>query len=260
MSGRARGPCGSTYSGPRQCLGVRQHHLQRHRGERCDARAPGFKFDNTGTTITGASFGRAPDANGWYNHPVAVNFTATDNLSGVAGCQTVTYAGPDGGGAGVPGGCTDNAGNPASGGTTINYDSTGPSVSGSPDRGPDSNGWYSRPVSVGFGGSDNASGVAGCSGGGTYSGPDGTGTLSGSCSDNAGNSGSGSVAIRYDATAPVVKGITPSRAPDSAGWFNKPVDVQFGGEDAGSGVASCTKVAFVGPGRRGRGRQRDLHR
>ena len=53
--------------------------------------------------------------------------------------------------------------------------------SGSPDRSPDANGWYARPVSVSIGGSDATSGLAGCSGGGTYSGPDGRGSVGGSC-------------------------------------------------------------------------------
>ena len=159
----------------------------------------------------------------------------------------MTYSGPDGGSASVPGSCTDVAGNPASGGATIKYDSTGPSVGGSPERGPDSNGWYNRPVGVSFGGADNASGLAACSGGVTYSGPDGMGSASGSCSDNAGNTGSGAVQIPYDATAPTVKELVTARPADAAGWFNHPVGVTFTGDDAGSGVESCSSLTYSGP-------------
>ena len=76
---------------------------------------------------------------------------------------------------------------------------------------PDSNGWYNRPVAVSFGGADNASGLAGCSAGVTYSGPDGMGSASGSCNDVAGNTGSGAVQIPYDATAPTVKDLVTAR-------------------------------------------------
>ena len=172
----------------------------------------------------------------------------------------MTYSGPDGGSASVPGSCTDVAGNPASGGATIKYDSTGPGVSGSPDRGPDSNGWYNRPVGVSFGGSDNASGIASCSGGVTYSGPDGMGSASGSCSDLAGNTGSGAVQIPYDATAPTVKDLVTARPPDAAGWFNHPVGVTFTGDDAGSGVESCSSLTYGGPGQWRRAGERNVPR
>ena len=241
------GCSGNTYSGPDSASATGTITCTDIAGNSGSAASSAFQYDNTGPTVTGASLGRPPDANGWYNHGVAVSFTATDNLSGLAGCQTVTYAGPDGGPASVPGSCTDVAGNPASGGTTINYDSTGPSVSGSPDRGPDSNGWYGRPVGVNFSGSDNASGVAGCSGGVTYSGPDGMGSASGSCSDNAGNTGSGAVQIPYDATAPTVKDLVTARPADAAGWFNHAVGVTFTGDDAGSGIESCSSLTYAGP-------------
>ena len=241
------GCSGGTYSAPDSTSATGTITCTDNAGNSNSAASSSFKYDDTGPQINGSSPGRAPDANGWYNHPVAVSFTATDNLSGVAGCSAVTYSGPDGGSASVPGNCTDVAGNPASGGATIKYDSTGPSVSGSPERGADSNGWYNRPVGVSFGGADNASGLAGCSGGGTYSGPDGMGSVSGSCSDVAGNTGSGAVQIPYDATAPTVKELVTARPADAAGWFNHPVGVTFTGDDAGSGVESCSSVTYGGP-------------
>ena len=152
---------GTTYSGPDSTSATGTITCTDNAGNSASAASSAFKYDDTGPNITGASMGRAPDANGWYNHAVSVSFTAGDNLSGVAGCQAATYAGPDGGPASVPGSCTDVAGNPASGGASINYDSTGPSVSGSPGPGTGLDGWYGRPVGVNFSGADNASGVAG---------------------------------------------------------------------------------------------------
>src|SRR5262249_57287478 len=71
----------------------------------------GFKYDSTAPTIKGAAPGRAPDANGWYNHPVAIAFDGADALSGIASCDTVNYDKPDDPTAKVTGDCTDKAGN-----------------------------------------------------------------------------------------------------------------------------------------------------
>jgi hypothetical protein len=71
--------------------------------------------------------------------------------------------------------------------------------------------------------------------------------LSGTCTDNAGNSASGSITIKYDATAPTVTG-TSTRKPDANGWYNHPVDVTFTGTDGASGVTECSPtVTYKGP-------------
>ena len=71
---------------------------------------------------------RPPDANGWYNHPVAVSFAGSDATSGLAGCSSATYSGPDSGNASVAGTCTDNAGNVGSAAYGFSYDATPPSL------------------------------------------------------------------------------------------------------------------------------------
>lgn len=68
-----------------------------------------LKYDDTPPTITGATPSRAPDAGGYYTHPVAFKFNGVDGVSGIAGCDTVTYSGPSSGA--VTGGCHDQAGN-----------------------------------------------------------------------------------------------------------------------------------------------------
>lgn len=130
---------------------------------------------------------------------------------------------------------------------TVRKDSSPPGVTASASRGPDTNGWYTSPVSFGFKGQDGASGVASCTSG-TYSGPDGGDiTVSGSCTDNAGNTGSTSLEIKYDATPPTVVG-TPSRKPDANGWYNHSVDVAYTGTDTGSGISECSPtVSYKGP-------------
>jgi hypothetical protein len=85
---------------------------------------------------------------------------------------------------------------------TIRIDQTAPTVTAATDRPPDYGGWFNHPVAVSFAGSDATSGVASCSGA-TYGGPDGVGIgIAGSCLDVAGNVGTSSVALNYDATPP----------------------------------------------------------
>ena len=81
-------------------------------------------------------------------------------------------------------------------------DATPPAVTATPARVADSNGWYNKPVGVSFSGTDATSGVANCSAS-TYAGPDSASAqVSGTCTDAAGNVGSATLGLAYDATPP----------------------------------------------------------
>jgi hypothetical protein len=183
---------------------------------------------------------------GWFRSNVTVSWSYNSaGATGASGCGSSTVS-DDTSGASFT--CTVNYGGSFVGSSvTVRKDSSPPGVSGGPSRGPDANGWYTSPVSFSFTGDDGASGVASCTSG-TYSGPDGGDiTVSGSCTDNAGNTGSTSLKIKYDATAPTVTG-TPARKPDANGWYNHPVDVAYTGTDGGSGVIECSPtVSYKGP-------------
>jgi hypothetical protein len=164
-----------------------------------------LKYDATAPQVSGVAADRPPDGGGWYSHPVTFTFAGTDGGAGIASCTNATYSGPDTAGASVPGTCSDNAGNTSGPGSAqLKYDATPPTVTGgTPDRKPDAHGWYNRPVTISFGGTDAGSGVASCSTT-TYSGPDGKPALAkGTCTDVAGNtSAPGEASISYDATPP----------------------------------------------------------
>jgi hypothetical protein len=84
----------------------------------------------------------------------------------------------------------------------VRRDTQPPRVSGSPDRPPDLNGWYNHPVRVTFGGIDSLSGLGSCTSG-VFSGPDTRHEkIGGTCTDNAGNTGSGWFSLKYDSTPP----------------------------------------------------------
>jgi hypothetical protein len=160
-----------------------------------------IKLDKTPPAVT-PSPARAPDSNGWYNHPVAVSFSGTDGTSKIASCSSATYSGPDDANTAVAGTCTDNAGNVGQASFGLKFDGTAPSVAAVPARPPDANGWYNHPISVAFAGADATSGIASCSSA-SYSGPDNPSkALTGSCTDKAGNVGGASFPFKYDSTPP----------------------------------------------------------
>jgi hypothetical protein len=74
---------------------------------------------------------RPPDANDWYNRPVAVSFSGKDDTSGVASCSApTTYSSPDNFQALVAGSCTDKAGNTNGASFSFRYDATPPTLFG----------------------------------------------------------------------------------------------------------------------------------
>ena len=218
-------------------------------GSQCCRLDVPIKRDATPPTVTSLTAQRGPDANGWYNHSVQFSAAGTASVSGIASCTSVTYSGPDSSSASASATCTSGAGLVSAPKTfSFQYDATPPSVSVSPARGADSNGWYNSPVGVAFSGTDALSGIESCSAATTYSGPDsGSAPVAGSCTDKAGNSASATLELKYDATPPTVTGATPDRPPDAGGWYNHKVTVTFAGTDTTSGIASCDAVGYDKP-------------
>jgi len=148
--------------------------------------------------------GRPADSNGWYNHPLSVSFSGTDALSGGVSCDPGVSYSTDSASAHVSGSCTDAAGNSGSDSLALKYDSTAPSVTAAAGRSADSNGWYNHPLSVSFSGTDALSGGVVCDPAVSYSTDAATAHVAGSCTDAAGNGGSDSLALKYDANSPSV--------------------------------------------------------
>ena len=165
-----------------------------------------IRRDATPPVVTGGSPARAADANGWYNRDVLLTFKGTDQTSGIAACTSTTYGGPDTAAASVTGTCTDNAGNASSPlPYGLKFDATGPEITSlAPERPPDFDGWYNRPVRLDVTGTDALSGLADCPQV-VYSGPDGRAArLDAVCSDRAGNASTRSFVLPFDASAPVI--------------------------------------------------------
>jgi hypothetical protein len=207
-----------------------------------------FKIDKTPPSAT-ASAARGPDLNGWYNAPLGVSFDGKDAMSQLHGCDPpVTYTGPDTASATVTGSCRDVAGNVASASLPLRYDASAPQVTAAPARAANSLGWHNAPVTVSFAASDSVSGPATCDEAKTYAGPDTAATtVTGTCRDNAGNTASGSLLLRYDATPPQARA-APSRQPNEQGWYSAPLAIGFSGSDAMAGIDACDAAkTYAGP-------------
>jgi hypothetical protein len=109
-------------------------------------------------------------------------------------------------------------------------------VTATADSDPNGNGWYKDPFTVSFSGTDATSGNVTCDDAVTHSSGDTqSGSITGSCTDEAGNSGSDTFNFKYDATAPTISG-SASPTPTSFGWNNGTVTVSYTCDDNLSGV------------------------
>jgi hypothetical protein len=207
-----------------------------------------LKYDETPPQAT-ATPSRGADVNGWHNRSLTVSFSGSDVTSGLDSCDAPkSYAGPDAASASVNGSCRDLAGNVAPRSFALKYDSTAPQVIATPARAANANGWHNAPFSVGFAGSDPTAGVDSCSAAQSYSGPDNASAqVGGTCTDVAGNVGSASFPLKYDATAPQVTA-SPARQAGPNGWYNAPLAVSFAATDAMAGIDTCDAAkTYSGP-------------
>src|ERR671922_1116417 len=247
-AGNYSGPDGNPVSVSRSCMDVAGN---------TGSDSESFKFDDTNPSVT-VALDRAADHNGWYNHAVGYSITAkTDNLSGIdaASCDAAgTYSGPDGNPVSVSRSCMDVAGNTGSDSESFKFDDTNPSVTVALDRAADHNGWYNAAVGYSITAkTDNLSGIdaASCDAAGTYSGPDGNPvSVSRSCMDVAGNTGSDSESFKFDDTNPSVT-VALDRAADHNGWYNAAVGYSITAKTdnlSGIDAASCDAAGtYSGP-------------
>ena len=142
----------------------------------------------------------------------------------------------------------DNAGNSSSVSTTVNFDATKPTISGSAAPPANEAGWNNSDVTVTFTCFDETSGINSCVADGSAPMADqitlsteGAGqSASGTATDNADNTNSATVGdINIDKTAPVITFL--SRTSDNAdGWNNSDVTVTWSCSDTVSGVVAPT--------------------
>jgi hypothetical protein len=194
--------------------------------------------DTTPPVISYALTPLSPDgSNGWYVSDVTLVWTVTENESPGSlvktGCvdQNITA---DQAATEYSCSATSDGGTAGPVTVTIKRDATAPTdVSVSADRDPDSNSYYNHAFTATWSGSDATSGIASCTQT-AYSSPDtSSGSLSGTCTDMAGNtSGSVNFTFMYDATPPT---LDPYITPDPI-VLNGPATAFPNATDATSGV------------------------
>jgi len=182
---------------------------------------------DTTPPVTTAVASPVPNGAGWNDSNVTITLNSTDNEPGGTGVKQIQWslAGAQTGSSTVPGSTTsvtissegtttltyfgtDNAGNIETAKTiTIKLDKTPPSITGARSPAPNPNGWNNTSVTVSFTCSDSLSGLAaGSPPPSTVFSAEGAGqSVSGTCTDVAGNSATSTVSgINIDKTAPVV--------------------------------------------------------
>ncbi len=179
--------------------------------------------------------------NGWYTSNVTVSWTVSDPESAISsssGCGTTNITSDT---TGTTLTCSaTSAGGTNSQSVTIKRDATAPTVNASALPGPNINGWNNTDVTVSYTCTDN--GPSGVDAGASSLSNDvltASGTASGTCVDNAGNSASASYTAQIDKDKPVITG---SRTPpaNGFGWNNTDVVVSFTCADSGSGIDTNT--------------------
>ena len=214
-------------------------------------RISGINVDETAPTLTGTPT-TAPNDNGWYAGDVAVTWTAADGLSGIDGAAPApTMITGEGDALSSSASVDDKAGNTTSASLTgIKIDRHAPStVATAPG------GWQDHDVTVKLSATDNLSGVASTyfavDGGAKQSGTsvsvtsEGSHTVSYWSVDKAGNAETAqAVTVLVDKTPPSITG-KAATSPNTNGWYNGAVTVQFDCKDAVSGIASCQPDATL---------------
>ncbi len=198
------------------------------------AKTATVKIDLTKPTID-HTVTPAPNTKGWNNTPVTVGYTCDDTLSGVASCPPDVKVSTDGKDQAVPGTAVDNAGNTQVDNATVSIDTVKPTITGSPDREANGNGWYAGNVTVGFSCGDTLSGIASCSSPVTL-GEGKAQSAKGTATDDAGNTADATVSgINVDTTTPTLSG-APTTDPNAAGWYRGDVTIKWTAGDALSGI------------------------
>ena len=166
-----------------------------------------------------------PGTNGWYRgsthgENVIVHWSVSLDATSTNCLAAVTVPGPT---RGATLSCwAQNADGTATAVTRVmKIDAAPPSqLAARLSRRPDYHDWYNHPVKIKWSGTDAVSGIAHCSTA-TYRGPDSeAATANGGCLDRAGNNGILPVRLAYDATPPVLRGVTEEStdAGDTLHW------------------------------------------
>jgi hypothetical protein len=211
-----------------------------------------YTRDNTGPSVT-ANLVPAPNAAGWNNSDVTLNWVASDSGVGMVGgsASGPTPAGQlltANGNYNLSSVATDALGNLSpnnTGKVVVHLDKTLPTISGARSPAANSFGWNNTDVSVTFNCSDPgqfASGIASCGPAALLNSETTSAgqTVSGTAVDIAGNQSNAQVGpIKIDRTNPTLTGAATT-LPNGNGWYNDDVVIEWTPSDGLSGIDLST--------------------
>jgi len=133
----------------------------------------------------------------------------------------------------------------ASNSVGVLVDRTPPVITYTPSPAANSNGWNNSDVTVTFHCSDtDGSGVASCTDPVTLHDEAAGQTVTGTATDNAGNTANVTATVNIDKTDPAIS-YSVAPAPNANGWNNSDVTVTFACDDVLSDITSCTQPVIV---------------
>ncbi len=162
--------------------------------------------DDQPPVVTGTP-DRPAKANGWYNAPVTITWSSTDPQpsSGTPTTPDPTTVSTDGASQVITSGKScDPAGNCATGSYALSIDQTPPVISATVQPAANASGWYTADPVIHYTCSDAVSGIATCPADQTVSSDGAAQAITGTASDNAGNTASVTTVLNVDTTPPSV--------------------------------------------------------
>ncbi|GAA2018494.1 hypothetical protein GCM10009740_02900 [Terrabacter terrae] len=221
-------------------------------GNSTTAQSAPVKIDRTAPTTTVT----APPA--WNKSDVTLTLVANDALSGVGKTYYVLDGGIQQTGTSIPvtaeGNHTlkfwsvDNAGNTEAAHTvSFGIDKTSPTIGHTQAPAANDDGWNNTDVKITFTCSDAVSGIASCTSAQTVSTEAAGQQVTGTATDNAGNSATDPALVSIDKTKPVITVDTLPKANDNS-WYNTDVTATFTATDGLSGVKTQDKAHTFGEG------------
>lgn len=203
-------------------------------------------IDKTFPVISG-KITQEPNINNWYNQNVTIEFLCSDAISGAVNPIINAMIATEGAEQSSTGICIDKAGNSANYTITgINIDKTNPQVSVL--RSPEANakGWNNTAIIATFVATDSLSNIDGDSTSIVNFNLEGANQeASQTFKDKAGNKTTGTIAgINIDLAKPAISG-SAAASPNTYGWYNADIAVNFSANDELSGISSVSPDIII---------------